>query len=100
MIWQAHWKRVSLKAGPRASAGLATAYGNAKGNVDSHAVREPYVDSALETEGKWRFVDYAAVIFGLDMGIAKGLFATTDGQTSLAMGGFFVGGRLGIEILP
>jgi hypothetical protein len=94
---QQSWR---FRTGPRISAGLAAAAAHAHGDARSKHAENPYIDAAIEAgtevrlgQSYWGFLDFEA-------GLARGLEVYADDRRSGKVGGFLLGGHLGVGVSP
>lgn len=97
IILQHRSDRWWMGAGPRASFGVAMAGGTPGDGARAGSAREPYIDGALQVDGRWSLGGPWGMSMGADAGVARGLFATADGNRTMSLGGWFAGMRLGLE---
>ncbi len=79
---------------------MVHAYGESRGAARGEAVVEPYVQGAVEVRGMLKLVEGGQLVGGLELGVSKGLVGTIDGSEQLALGGAYVGMKLGIRLSP
>jgi hypothetical protein len=86
--------RSRVRAGPRAALGLAMA------STTQAEAREPYLDLAGEFAVEVRQSEKLSICLELETGVARGLAVTADGRRAGTIGGWLLGGRLGVAFLP
>jgi hypothetical protein len=89
-----------LRVGPRASAGLAMASADAWGGPHTATARETYLDAALEAGAEAWIAARWAAFTDLEVGRAQGLTVNADQRPAGSIGGWLLGVRFGVSIVP
>jgi hypothetical protein len=94
---EAGWR---LRMGPRASAGVAMASAGDWAGLKMARAQETYFDAALEAGAEVRIAARWAAFLDVEMGGARGLAVYADQRAAGTIGGWLLGGRVGLSGVP
>jgi hypothetical protein len=100
VVWNTRQPGWWIGTSPRASFGIAMADATAVAGSQGSVAREPYVDAAWQLDARWEFGKAGGLMLGADAGVARGMTAASANGPVLALGGWFVGARVGLEGTP
>ena len=100
VVWNTRQPGWWIGTSPRASFGIAIADATAQAGSHGSVAREPYVDAAWQLDARWEVGEAGGLMLGADAGVARGMTAASDDGPVLALGGWFVGARIGLEGTP